>query len=119
MLIWSPFYSKINTFNQVVYMDWFFGLGFGNVTEKNNKTSDVKMCKGGPAIQGVFNREKPDETETASGFLWQTALKFYLSETWDVRLNLVTMNYKLQNPSLNEEVWNHHYDLSVSLGWSF
>ena len=29
MIIWSPFYSKINTFNKIVYMDWIFGVGYG------------------------------------------------------------------------------------------
>ena len=38
MIVWSPFYSKINTFNKIVYMDWIFGLGVAQLQEHNNKT---------------------------------------------------------------------------------
>jgi hypothetical protein len=37
MIIWAPFYSKINTFNKIVYMDWIFGLGYAQLKEHNNK----------------------------------------------------------------------------------
>ncbi len=40
---WSPFYGKINTFNQIFYFDWAFGAGLGKInTESNALTADTK-----------------------------------------------------------------------------
>ena len=110
MLMWAPFYSKINTFNKIIYVDWLFGVGYGSIEETNNKTE---------FLTGATSSSPT--TESHSGILWQTALKFYLSENWDIRLNLASMNYKADQPSNNssESVWNDHYDLTVSLGFTF
>ena len=35
-ILWSPFYGKINTFNQIIYLDWSFGLGGGKVQAQSN-----------------------------------------------------------------------------------
>jgi hypothetical protein len=32
MAVWSPFYGKVNTFNKIIYFDWSFGLGLGQLT---------------------------------------------------------------------------------------
>ncbi len=113
MLLWSPFYNKINTFNKVFYMDWILGVGAGTINEKNNK-------------QEYNNSDNDTEIEEShSGFIWQTALQLYLTEMWNIRLNLITMNYKAKIPSAIEgeegkdSSWNHHYDLSLSLGVTF
>ena len=112
MLMWSPFYSKINTFNQIFYLDWMFGLGYGSVEETNNEQE-----------YSSNGEDKTKKTETASGFIWQTSLKIYISERWDVRFNLITMNYKSEIPTgtakTQSEDWSHHYDLSLSLGLTF
>ena len=115
MLSWAPFYSKINTFNQIVYLDWIFGAGYGNVSEKNNKTEFFDAGPGGGTIVDQLD---------SSALLWQAALKLYLTPRWNVRLNLVTLHYKGDHPlnSSTEEskkVWNHHYDLNLSVGMTF
>ena len=113
MLLWSPFYNKINTFNKVFYMDWMFGLGYGTLNEEHNEPE-----------YNSFGDNKTEKEESHSGFLWQTALQFYLTQNWNIRLNLITMNYSATIPSSRgeegkETSWNHHYDLSVSLGMIF
>ncbi|MDC1174808.1 outer membrane beta-barrel domain-containing protein, partial [Bacteriovoracaceae bacterium] len=35
--VWSPFYGKINTFNKIIYFDWSFGLGLGQLEYESNK----------------------------------------------------------------------------------
>ena len=37
MILWSPFYAKINTFNQIIYVDWIIGLGVAKLEETNNQ----------------------------------------------------------------------------------
>ena len=33
---WAPFYSKINTFNKIIYLDIIFNFGLASMTESNN-----------------------------------------------------------------------------------
>jgi outer membrane beta-barrel protein len=110
MVLWSPFYSKINTFNTVVYVDWIFGLGYASLTETNNREEFINN-------QSNFTPTQ----ETHSGIMWQAAMKFYLNENFDVRLNLATVHYKAPKASVatSEEAWNTNYDLSATLGYSF
>lgn len=110
MLMWSPFYSKINTFNTVVYVDWLFGLGYASLKETNNRDEFISGATSATPIQ-----------ESHSGLMWQAAMKFYLNESFDIRVNLATVHYKAQKASVSttEEAWNTNYDLSASLGYSF
>ncbi len=110
MFMWSPFYSKINTFNSVIYVDWLFGLGYANLTETNNRDEFINGATSAVPTQ-----------ETHGGFMWQAAMKFYINESFDIRLNLATVHYKAQKAAVNstEEAWNTNYDLAVSLGYSF
>lgn len=110
MLLWSPFYSKINTFNTVVYVDWIFGLGYSSLTETNNRDEFISGATSATPTQ-----------ETHAGLMWQAAMKFYLNESFDVRVNLATVHYKAPKASVAtaEEAWNTNYDLSLTLGYSF
>ena len=36
VILWSPFYGKINTFNKIIYFDWSFGLGGGMIWGRDN-----------------------------------------------------------------------------------
>lgn len=110
MILWSPFYSKINTFNTVVYVDWIFGLGYASLTETNNRDEFVTGATSATPTQ-----------ESHGGLMWQAAMKFYLNENWDIRVNLATVHYKAQKASVaaSEDGWNTNYDLSATLGYSF
>ncbi len=110
MFMWSPFYSKINTFNTVVYIDWLFGLGYANLTETNNRDEFINGATSAVPTQ-----------ESHGGLMWQAAMKFYLNENFDIRVNLATVHYKAQKASVSstEEAWNTNYDLALSLGYSF
>lgn len=110
MLMWSPFYSKINTFNTVVYVDWLFGLGYASLTETNNRDEFVNGATSAIPTQ-----------ESHGGLMWQAAMKFYLNDSFDIRLNVATVHYKAQKASVDtaEEAWNTNYDMAVTLGYSF
>lgn len=112
MLVWAPFYSKINTFNKIFYKDWLFGVGYGTVDEKNNMKA---FQQDDPGV--------PDVLEKHTGLLIQGALKIYLSPTWDARVNLATLHYSANRPTNRDgglkKVWNHHYDLSFGVGMTF
>ena len=109
MFLWSPFYSKINTFNSIVYMDWIFGLGYASLTEKNNKLRFTE----GQSAEGV------ETQESHSGIMWEAGLKFYLNENFSVRTDLTAIHYSADNIATDGSSYKSNFDATVSLGYSF
>ena len=109
MLLWSPFYSKINTFNKIIYMDWIFGLGYAQLKEKNNKLRFTV----GQAAEGI------ETEESHSGIMWQAGMKFYLSESFNIRTDLTAVHYSADNISTTGSSYKSNFDATVSLGYSF
>jgi outer membrane beta-barrel protein len=108
-LVWSPFYAKVNTFNKIVYVDWLVGIGYGTLKETNNRQE----------FENVFNPVEKQESHSA--IAWETALKFYISEMFNIRLDLTTLHYqaKTAKTGATDESWYTNYDLSLSLGLNF
>jgi outer membrane beta-barrel protein len=114
MMMWSPFYSKINTFNQVFYYDWMFGLGVASV-----KTLD--------------NRDElptpPSSTLVSSstlGAIWNTGLRVYISDNWSLRIDFTGIHTKPQSENVKSAVKSittssifSNYDLGVGLNYAF
>ena len=114
MLMWSPFYAKINTFDKVFYYDWIFGLGMGNYKTLDNRNEF-----------GVSTSDSLT-AESLSGYMWTTGLRFYVSESWSIRLDVTGMHYSadqtLQDDDKDEytkKVSFHNYDLGVGLNYAF
>lgn len=108
MFLWSPFYSKINTFNSIVYMDWIFGVGYASLVEKNNKAVFADASQGDVATQ-----------ETHSGIMWEAGMKFYLSESINIRTDLTAIHYSADNIASPGSTYKSNFDATVSLGYSF
>ena len=70
MILWSPFYGKINTFNKIIYFDWSFGLGGGTLAAKSN------AC--------CVAREDSDldkfEAESFKALFFKTAFRIYMNK---------------------------------------
>lgn len=109
LFLWSPFYSKINTFNSIVYMDWIFGLGYAQLKEKNNKLRFTQ----GQTAQGI---ETP---ETHTGIIWQAGLKFYIDESFSIRTDLTAVHYSAPNIATAGKSYKSNFDASASIGYSF
>lgn len=114
MFMWSPFYSKINTFNSILYVDWIVGLGIAKLDETNN-TNEVDPT----------SIETGEVTESHTGVMWDIGLKFYVNESWSVRTDFTAIHYQADKPirsnsqSTSEKAWNQHYDLVASLVYDF
>ena len=108
MVLWSPFYTKINTFNSIIYMDWIFGLGYGQLKEKNNK-SEVLTA-------GI---DKVDSVESHSGIMWEAGMMFYLNQNFNIRTDLTALHYSAQNIKTTGSSLKSNFDATVSLGCSF
>jgi outer membrane beta-barrel protein len=107
MVLWSPFYSKINTFNKIVYMDWIFGLGYAQLKEHNNK------------IELNDSVNKTETYETHSGFVWDVGMKFYIDESFSVRTDLTAVHYSATKATSTESAYYSNFDAAVSLGYAF
>lgn len=109
LLLWAPFYSKLNTFNKIIYMDWIFGLGYAQLEETNNK---LEFKSGG--LTKTFT------TEDHTGFVWEVAAQFYLTESIHLRLDLTTVHYKALGVALAgqtaEDAYRTNWDVTVGLG---
>lgn len=117
MLMWSPFYSKINTFNRVYYFDWMFGLGVAQINTKDNrKLFDTTI----PA-----SSRKAMTSESNIGALWNTGFRFYVNEHWSIRLDITGVSYKADkeksdgtNKSTASKLFTS-YDLGLGLNYAF
>lgn len=110
MILWSPFYTKINTFNKIIYLDLILGLGYAKVEETNNRD---EFLNGGTSGEEI--------TESHSGIMWNVGAKFFINERFSLRTDLTTIHYQAEvaSETTNEKAWNENYDLAVSLGVSF
>lgn len=84
---WSPFYAKINTFNEIFYFDWMFGLGVAQVETLDNRNKLI----------ATTNNGMTSESNTAA--LWSTALRFHINQTWSFRLDFTGLHYNAARKS--------------------
>ncbi len=111
MIVWSPFYSKINTFNKIFYYDWMFGVGVTSATTLDNRNE---------LLGGSDSDDLTSESNT--GAAWMTAVRFYISESWSTRLDFRAqhINAEMQiDANDTEERWNHYYNFNVGLNYTF
>jgi outer membrane beta-barrel protein len=115
MLMWSPFYSKINTFNKVFYFDWMFGAGLANVTTLDNRN---KFDTGSTSQNSLTS-------ESNMGGIWNTGFRFYITEGWSVRIDFTGLHYKANKASkvsgntINTSSTFSNYDFGVGLNYTF
>ena len=116
MLVWSPFYSKINTFNQVFYYDWMFGLGVASVKTLDNR--------------GEFNTVSTStlNSSNALGAIWNTGLRVYINDSWSLRIDFTGLHVKPSKENIKDSVSGNsvttsslfsNYDLGVGLNYAF
>lgn len=112
MLMWSPFYSKINTFNKIFYYDWMFGVGFISAATSDNR----KEFSGGSDSNQLTQ-------EDVSGATWMTAFRFYINQDWSTRIDFrgthLNADAAITGESDTEKRWNNYYNFNVGLNYAF
>jgi outer membrane beta-barrel protein len=114
MAMWSPFYSKINTFNKVFYYDWMFGLGLASVKVLDNRN------------QFDTPSSSTLTSSNALGVMWNTGLRVYLNDHWSLRLDFTGIHAKPKNEKIvdngntvtTSSIFSN-YDLGVGLNYAF
>lgn len=108
-LIWSPFYGKINTFNQIIYFDWSFGVGATIV----NAESNLKTATNNLAVNKYRN-------ETYGGAVAKTGVKFHLKENIHVGVEYMNTYYRAPSPqNPKSDKLRTNTDVILSVGLSF
>ncbi|MBT7610683.1 MAG: outer membrane beta-barrel domain-containing protein [Bacteriovoracaceae bacterium] len=110
MFLWSPFYSKINTFNTIIYYDWIFGAGIGKIKESNN-ADEFQVSAG----------SFPDTIEEHNAILWNIGIKIFLGASISARIDVTAVHYQATSPVVGspEKLWNDNFDLGLMLGYNF
>ena len=111
-VIWSPFYGKFNTFDQIYYLDWYIGLGVAAITDKSNRNQ----------FADIDNTSLTTESHT--GGIWNTGFLFYLSNAWSLRLEFQGLHYKSlryressTSGEFSTSAYINHYSLNLGLTW--
>lgn len=111
-IIWSPFYGKFNTFDQIYYLDWFIGLGAASITDESNQNQFVD----------IDNNSLTSENHT--GLLWNTGFLFFLSNSWSIRFEFQGIHYKALRyrettgqGEFTSNVNTNQYSLNFGLTW--
>jgi outer membrane beta-barrel protein len=116
MVMWSPFYSKINTFNQVFYYDWMFGAGVASVNTKDNRKE----------FETPSTSDLTDENNL--GAIWNTGLRVYISDSWSMRIDITGVHTRpkkenIESSNNSNKVTTSNifssYDLGLGLNYAF
>lgn len=114
MVLWAPFYAKINTFNKIFYYDWMFGAGAASVT-----TLDNRLEFGSSATSDLTS-------ETVMAPTWMTNFRFYITQDWSAEMRFeglhINADVARQDASNNERTekqWTHYYDFKLGLNYTF
>ncbi len=79
-VVWLPFYGKINMFNQILYIDWHFEAGLGQVASEIDLNTTIGNA--------------PRITETShTSFHWGTGQKFFITRNFAARLDFLAVYY--------------------------
>ncbi len=108
LLIWSPFYGKINTFNRIYYFDWSFGAGISKV----NAESNLKTFENSPTKLILDN-------ETYTGALLKTNVKFHIKENLHLGIGYLSTLYNAPSPkNPKSDKLRTNTDFILSIGFS-
>ncbi len=107
--IWSPFYGKINTFNQIFYFDWSFGAGLSQI----NTDSNINSVR-------ILNAPNKYEKKSYTGGVLKTKVKFHLKENVHLGLEYMNSYYMAPGPKdpKNDKL-RTNTDVILSIGFSF
>lgn len=111
MVLWSPFYAKVNTFNKIIYVDWIIGIGAAQLTETNNRE----------AFDDQSNAQEIQEKHL--GVMWGMGLKFYINRYFSIKADLLGIHYRarraLTTATVDDLDWYDNYDLGASILFDF
>lgn len=112
ILSYYPFYGKINTFNKIIYFDWYFGLGLSQLKGESNAQT--------ARLSSAFNRY---DAESFIGAVVKTGVKVYATKKIQLGIDFTKTYYNGNGPErsngTSEKTLSTKDDLVFSVGFSF
>ena len=100
---WSPWYAKINVFNQILYFDWYFTAGAGMINARLDTRTN-------PNQASVFVKE-----DYIAGFVG-TGHQYHLSKTWAVRLDFMGGFYRAEfDVASGAKTWFSNFNFNAGV----
>ncbi len=106
LLTYTPWYSKLNFFNKILYFDWYFDAGAGQTGMALDRNK-----KAGAAPDFLF--------ESLFTFYYGTGMQFYVSRNFLVRMDLLGMMYSATGADGVTKSNTQNYDFTAGIGWAF
>jgi outer membrane beta-barrel protein len=107
-VIYSPFYGKINTFNKIFYIDWYFGVGGGTMEiEDNQETVD------NPGIKSTFKSEKKSYNNVKTG------IKAFMGKNSYLNFEYNDQYYKTKDPGEQNSTLKNNNEVVLGIGFIF
>jgi len=103
---WTPWYSKINFFNRILYFDWFLNGGIGSVNtavDTNRRADSASVYKEESLTAGFFG----------------TGMNFFINKNFSVRLDFVGMMYQATGADNVTEFTKVNFDFTAGVGYLF
>ena len=108
--VWVPFYGKFNLFNQIFYIDWHLEAGVATASSRVN-------------LSFLAGQDDSFATTSHTGFLWGTGFKFFITQTFAARLDMLALYYSApivrQGVTTAETTTNDNYYLTLGLSAHF
>lgn len=105
-LTWTPWYSKLNFFNKILYFDWFLlaGLGqTGTAVDQNTRADRAPNFK----------------TENLFTMFFGTGHQYYVTRNFLVRLDLLGMMYSATGADNRSTRNTTNFEFTAGVGWAF
>lgn len=104
MLMYVPWYAKINVFNSILYFDWYFGAGIG-------KVSSFVDTKTAPTATSNF------VADDLIGIMASTGHQYHLSQMFVFRVDVTAAFYQAKISGLTgDSTWYSNYNFALGLG---
>jgi len=110
LLLYSPFYAKLNTYNLIYYIDWSFGLGASQLGTEDNY-SDFAASRTEPTL----GYESANKTAITA----KTQISFHLSQMFQLNIDFYNYWVKTRQPNGGDEKYIRFHDWIFSLGMAF
>lgn len=101
LLHWVPWYAKINMFNEILYFNWYFSAGLGNVDSTVTTTSSLNS---------------PTSNLSALGIFLGTGHEYSITQNVIARLDFTTALYRGPLNNSGEQTWYPNYNFEVGIG---
>jgi len=101
---WVPWYAKINVFNQILYFDWYFSGGLGQLSSQVDTNT-------------VVGQDSSYVDQSHFGVYLGTGHQYHLSNNLTVRLDLTGVFYQAQSlGTTGDNSWFSSFSFNLGLG---